>query len=65
MVPTDLSAEQLEQEVPALEMVKGYNVSHLTIAKNIWNDKYGSLNDPSILGFSEKSKGDKDLSETL
>jgi hypothetical protein len=60
-----ISPDELEQDVEQLKMLKGVRFDHVSLAESMWKDQYGDMEDPTLLGFSEKSKGDKGLSRRL
>jgi hypothetical protein len=60
-----INPDELEQDVEQLTMLKGIGFAHVSLAESIWKDQHGDLEDPSLFGFSEKSKGDKGLSRRL
>jgi len=61
MLQFELRPEDLEREVPALRLTREFGVPHLTLAENLWNDRYGDMNDPQVLGFSETEKNNRAL----
>ena len=60
MTGLDLSLEpsDLEAETEVLQLVAGSNVSHVAVAQSMWNDMYGSVQDPELLGFGRRAAGE-------
>jgi hypothetical protein len=60
-----LDSRQLEQEVGELQGLAGVDFSHAEVAEAVWNDRYGALSDPALLGFRDDARGDRALSQQL
>ena len=57
----DLAPEELEAQAEQLRLVSGSGFSHVALAESIWHDLYGNLDDPSLLGFSDREKHNRGL----
>lgn len=62
----DLKAQDLADQVDELRGLAGADFSHTDVADAVWNDRYGELSDPAILGFRDNPDGnDKGLARKL
>ncbi len=52
-----LEPADLEAETEVLQLVAGSNVSHVAVAQSMWNDMYGNVEDPELLGFGRRAAG--------
>jgi len=60
MTGLDISLEpqELEADSEVLQLTAGSGISPVTLAQAMWNDLYGNVDDPEVLGFGRRAAGD-------